>query len=512
MNRDKIHSLIVRRLHPVIRFAAVAIFLSLPITSMPLLSRVLGNTLVAPPSVLFLFFLLLGWLPVFLLRRDSMPAETYPLLVFIIIAIISSALAFFLPLPPYKGNSILGEEIRAMLTLAIGAAFYIATSTWFRDLNKLTGALRLINISGFLIVAWSLSQLYIILVENGHYPLWMDRVQQLLSVRSILDPVSKTRLVGFTYEPSWLANQLNTLYLPFWLAATLSGYSAFKKVWKISLENFLLVSGLVVLVFSYSRIGLLAFLLVLAYAILRLHSFAIRWAQSRVSQRWKILTRMSPLHQRLMTVLTLLIYGLLIFLLLSFVARTDYRVQKLLALEEIPTNFYEFAFKVDFAERVVYWTNGWSVFARYPLLGVGLGNAGFFFREHLPNLAFRLNEILTLIDQAPYVPNTKSIWARLPAETGIVGMACFIAWLYVLWRAGRWLETKHQPLRVLGWMGTFSIIAYLAEGFSVDSFALPYIWVSLGLVTAASAAARRQVEASDSESVHEETRPLSTSF
>jgi hypothetical protein len=38
----------------------------------------------------------------------------------------------------------------------------------------------------------------------------------------------------------------------------------------------------------------------------------------------------------------------------------------------------------------------------------------------------------------------------------------------------------------------FVIAAFIAEGFSIDSFALPYLWTSLGIITAASAVARRE--------------------
>jgi hypothetical protein len=35
-------------------------------------------------------------------------------------------------------------------------------------------------------------------------------------------------------------------------------------------------------------------------------------------------------------------------------------------------------------------------------------------------------------------------------------------------------------------MGAFVLIALLLEGFSVDSFGLPYLWFSLGLLSAGS--------------------------
>jgi hypothetical protein len=49
-----------------------------------------------------------------------------------------------------------------------------------------------------------------------------------------------------------------------------------------------------------------------------------------------------------------------------------------------------------------------------------------------------------------------------------------------------------QVLRLFGWMVFFVITAFLAEGFSIDSFALPYVWASLGIATAASVLARKE--------------------
>jgi len=39
--------------------------------------------------------------------------------------------------------------------------------------------------------------------------------------------------------------------------------------------------------------------------------------------------------------------------------------------------------------------------------------------------------------------------------------------------------------KTLGFTGVFMLTALIAEEFSVDSFALPYMWFTLGLVTAA---------------------------
>jgi hypothetical protein len=126
------------------------------------------------------------------------------------------------------------------------------------------------------------------------------------------------------------------------------------------------------------------------------------------------------------------------------------------------------------------------------LFGAGLGNVGYFFKENIPQIANRLNEILYVVTVEHYLPNIKSIWMRILGESGLIGFSLFCTWLFVLWQAGKFLERNAQPhLRLFGWMGLFAVIAFIAEGFSIDSYALPYLWVAFGLVTAASAMARK---------------------
>ena len=466
--------------------------LSLPITSLPLFSRVMGGTQVAPASAIFVFILVVGWMPVYLLRGGAFPAEMKPFFLFFIAAIASSAAAFFLPVPHYKDYSILNAEMKALITLVIGCATYVIITIWHRDLPRLTTTLQLVNLSGILILAWSFVELGVILFRGGEYPYLMVRIQQLISTRSLYDPGFHTRVGGLTYEPSWLAHQLNLVYLPYWLAATVTGYSSVKKILHISLENILLAGGIVILFFTISRIGMAAFLLTIAFVLYRLNAYIIRWMRSQLQgrslvQRWR-LNRVMPF-----------LLGLIIFILFSsgalglllLWAHFDPRTARLLALDALPSNVFDFALKVDFAERVVYWSVGLSVFARFPLLGVGLGNAGFFFLQYIPNLIYRLPEIVNLAFLSNTLPNIKSFWLRLLAETGLVGFSLFTVWQVILWKGSTFLRSNGSVLlRTLGWMGAFAILAFLAEGFSIDSLALPYLWFAMGLITAASAMAR----------------------
>ena len=476
----------VKWIEPASMILMVLAVLLLPVTSQPVLSRLLGYSLVAPPAILLVALLGVLWLPVFLINGGKLPAETRPFIAFILAALASSLTAFFIKFPVYQNFTALDAEKDALLTFIIAAGVYFLFVLWFRTVKHLNLAAALINVSGLILVGWCLAQLYVILARGGEYPGWMVRIQYQVSVRSLLDHVYLTRVGGFAYEPSWLAHQLNILFIPFWFAATITGYSSMRKLAGISLENVLLAGAMVAMVFSFSRIGLLALFFMIAYALWRLHIKGIAWIQRRYNLKlsfWKRLLIVAGM---------LVIYGVMLLVILSFMGRFDQRFERLLSLQDINLNLFELTLRVDFAERVVYWANGLQTFARYPLLGVGLGNTGFFFAQHLPVIAGALNEITYVLTYEYYLPNVKSFWVRLLSETGLIGFSLFCTWFYILWRGAKYLERQaNQEFRLFGWMAFFVIVAFLAEGFSIDSFALPYLWVSLGMVTAASAIARR---------------------
>ena len=73
------------------------------------------------------------------------------------------------------------------------------------------------------------------------------------------------------------------------------------------------------------------------------------------------------------------------------------------------------------------------------------------------------------------------------AETGIIGFSLFVVFLVVIAFTAKDLSNRKDQLsKTIGWMGIFMLITFILEEFSVDSFALPYYWFTLGLVTAAS--------------------------
>ncbi|MCK4692711.1 MAG: O-antigen ligase family protein [Anaerolineales bacterium] len=171
---------------------------------------------------------------------------------------------------------------------------------------------------------------------------------------------------------------------------------------------------------------------------------------------------------------------------------SDWRLERVFGLNYLEilrgsgTPLYTIAELLAFAERVMYWEVGLGVFSRYPILGVGLGGSGFFFREYVPAYAYHLPELIRRINGAPGFPNPKNLWIRLLAETGIVGFLVFSGWLLRLALGAIDLLKKEQGWRsMISLAGLLALIAQVFEGFSLDTFALPQLWIMLGFLAAA---------------------------
>ncbi len=191
-------------------------------------------------------------------------------------------------------------------------------------------------------------------------------------------------------------------------------------------------------------------------------------------------------------------------------AQRDWRVQMLISqppsLAEIKDIFsykevplLNLANRLAFFERMLYWLTGLRTFNQHPWLGVGLGNAGFYLPQNLPSLGYYSYEIREVLYRLSTLPNVKNLWIRLLAETGIIGFSVFCLWLYNVWRSARQLYKAGSPiLRLVALMGQFSLLAFIGEGFSIDSFAMPYVWVFAGLISAAAFIYRQQIRGAES--------------
>lgn len=453
-----------------------ALVFLLPFTSLPLASKLLGSEMVAAPSILFLFVLLI--ITVFSLSKGTIKVQTLlqPVLIFGLLAIFSSLLAFWLPIPIQKDFSIFRNIIEGIGTLFIGISFYFVTIQIIQSEIVLTKTLQIIAYSFIPLMIWSLLQFVFGQIVHD-YPTWMITIQKYITTSGTL---YRDRLTGFAFEPSWLAHQLNMFYIPIWISSTLNRRSVFKRVFrKLILEDFFLGISILFLIFSKSRVGWITFIVVISYLFIAMNQRIIK----KIREKHK--TSALSLLLKSLPIIFIFLYILLLITGLFFFSKFDSRMETLFEVETYQNrNLFSIANEFVFAERILYWQTGWHVFNDYPIFGVGLGNVGFFFEEYMPSFAWALDEPRHLIYQANYQGNVKNLWIRLLSETGIVGFLCFGTWLLLILLRSYQFQRKESRLHnYWGLVGKIALLTLLIEGFSIDTFALPYYWIIFGFVS-----------------------------
>jgi len=462
----------------VIDFLWLGLVASLPVTSFPIVARIMHTSSVAPASLIFLVLLVLLGLPVYLRREGRFPFQTKIILVFFIIALISTSLSVFYLIPSYKGNDLTSAVLEGVTNLTVGFFFYLITVISPNSQEKVQKTLRVINWSGLVMVVWSLLFMAIILLAPREIKIPFRAIQSFFSTTSL----HAHRALGFTSEPSWLAHILNMVFLPYWIGATLSNFSAHrKKVWRLSFENLLMVGGVITLIATASRAGWVAFFLVMAFLFIKLNV----WLLKKISRRWAT-RRLRVVLNVLMIIIVVIVYLGIVFGSIFVLSKVDSRMADVFSVDTLKQGgLIKYFDTLQFGERVTYWQTGWRIFNIYPVMGVGLGNAGFYFQELLPDSAWQLAEVRALVYRSEGLMNVKSIWMRILAETGIIGFALFCVFLLASGlTAQKLLSSDLSMHKSIGWMGILMLIAFIIEGFSLDSFALPYIWFTTGLVAA----------------------------
>jgi hypothetical protein len=459
-------------------FLWLCLVAALPITSFPLFAKVLQTTAVAPASGIFVILLALLWLPVYLLRNGRFPFQLKPALLFFMFAMFTIGLGFLRYVPDYKNASMVKAALEGVATLGLGVLFYTVTTAMPNSEVKIKQTLRIVNWGGLAIIIWSLVQAAVSFIYND-FTDGMRAFQHLFSTTVLFDG----RATGFASEPSWLAHQLNLLYLMYWMAATKNKFSAHSfRIWKFTFENLLLAAGFVVLFVTLSRGGLVAFMLVLAFLFLLANIRFAKWMVKKWNARNTVLVGILTGLAMVILYLGILVGGLLVL------SKLDPRMEKVFQFSsEVENPLLNYADNLQFGERVVYWQTGWNIFNDFPVSGVGVGFSGYYFPQYLPDYAWQLPEVNKLTGWSSGLLNVKNLWTRLMAETGIIGFSLFVIFLVVIAFTAKDLSNRKDQLsKTIGWMGIFMLITFILEEFSVDSFALPYYWFTLGLVVAAS--------------------------
>ena len=456
----------------------ILLLLVLPISSFTPLSELIGGTNVAPlaaiPAVLILVF---SWLPFFIKNGRKLPYHFKPLLLFFLFGCLSTLLIPFRNVPTFQDFSLKRSVLETFVTIGMGTGFYLVTIFMVRDEERLRATLRWISISGLIVMGVALVQVSTWSIFQG-YPEWMDSLNSLLSSS---DKLFEHRASGLAFEPSWLAHQLNMLFIPLWLGLSISGQSAFrKKVFnKIQVEKVLLAFSIATLFLTYSRVGWITSIFMVAFIIFRFTNNWIKKSTLNTKRGNKHLLRLGVWVGLLVGLLAVIFLAGFLMTIIEPRMADFFDIQRLL-----DRGLLDWAAQLSMAERFMYWMAFYGVFQMFPLLGAGFGVPGFFFLQTVPDFGSQLLDINEIILTKSYLPNAKNLWVRLLSETGVVGFALFVSWLVVHWRNAADLDRSAKPglLKAMGLVGKLVVIAMIFEGFSLDSYGLPYFWVSLGLI------------------------------
>jgi hypothetical protein len=494
------------------RIAWALLFIALPVTSFPYFPVGMGGkTLVRPLSIYpLLILLILATIPRLLKR--PLPRTFLPLFAFIVITIISSALAFTSGVEALRGVSMLSRVVRNIITLGLGGAFYLTFTLLPETWDDLDFSLRWLYAGFAIALLWgSLQALYVIHFSPAYFKM-LNQLQSLVSTRKLFP----TRISGLTYEPKWFAEQLCFMLLPWLLGAVLSKRSAFRWRFKsVTLEWLLLAWAIAILIFTYSRTGLiiLGVLVFISFLLYRfflpnpdepepINTFWAKFLPKIKRPRWLGSRRPSSTGEKLPTeklpkkrgrkILEAALVAIALVVAFIFIGSQNTYVARFWrywteANKIRKRSYFEY---IAVEQRIVYWRTALSIFDSHPLLGVGLGNYVFYFEEMLPDQPwFRQPEIvrqITPIEGRSQLITPKNMIARLLAETGLAGTIAFITFVLAIVGCVLFLWLSPDPIqKYWGMCGLFGLVVFSFVVLSYDSFALPNMWVFFGLMTAA---------------------------
>ncbi len=327
------------------KFLWAAFLVSLPVTSFPFFPGGLGGRTEVRPLALYPLILLMVLVVLPRLFTKPLPRAIIPLAAFALVAVFSTVYAFGRGIDPNINISVIDRSIRMLVTLGLGGAFYLTVAIMPASSDDLQFSLRWLFIGLGIALFWGSLQTIYILKYNQDYYEWMSKAQQLISFRRLLP----RRVSGMTYEPSWFAEQITFLYMPWLFAAVMSNTTAFRlRRGRLTIESLILAWSAFVLVFTYSRSGLVFMIVQMIVAL-----FFRERAKRKFTNNWLFI-----LKQMAQGTLVILAVGLIIF---SAASRNQYfsRLWDYWSDEDARGSYFQY---IAFSQRFAYWETGYHIY------------------------------------------------------------------------------------------------------------------------------------------------------
>ncbi|MBV6395879.1 MAG: hypothetical protein HFACDABA_01466 [Anaerolineales bacterium] len=465
-------------LEKISRLLWAAVLFTLPVTSFRFFPF-LGDSTQVRPLALYPLALLV---PILLARlwrgeiQNPMPGSLVLWGAFLLVALLASALGALNAPLELRGSFYFDRVLRAWATVVIGLMFFVAAIWMNRDETDARFSVKWILLGLCLHIVWSGVQalsFYTPLISR-------DTMRDLQTSFSLRVPMKNRRFSGMAFESSWLAGQIATLYMPWLVAALLTRYRVFKQKW---IEPVLFLVALFLLFFTFSRGGLFYFLTagLITGWIGRGDFFqrARAWLASPFRKEAAAPTRARDLALRV----SLLVLAAAVLAGTSVFMYNKRYLNKLFSGFEKADSFEEYIIYNYAGGRAAYAWSAMGVYRLDPWSGVGLGASGLSMYNHLPDFSqTSLFEIARQLDPSSRaIPNPKSMPIRVLAETGLIGLAFFLAFQFsmlgdvrVLFRSG--------AKKYFACAGIFTWIAVFLYNMTQDSLATPNLWINLGIL------------------------------
>lgn len=275
-----------------------------------------------------------------------------------------------------------------------------------------------------------------------------DFVNKLFDAWSSNSMIYTKRIALFTMEPSYIGGFLGIIIIPFILSKFISG--------KVMIRDFVKLC-LIVLIIYYTK-STTGYVLV-AVDFLLFGYFYLKKGETALSNRIIVLFNMSIA---------------LIILFYLIIGNT--------ILSDTITNVFDKLINIDnsnsITRKAVLYID-WRIFIEYPILGVGNGNQGFFYREFYPQ--FILNSLANRnrFDEAANVlMDGGSFFPSFASGYGLVGIVLLVIFVYKSIKTLRTNKSCYGYLYYFYIMGAFSLLLY---GFS-STLASDYcVWFVVSL-------------------------------
>lgn len=460
-----------------LRILWAAALLTIPITSFRWFPFLGEGTLVRPLALYPLALLL----PLLLIQAWRQKINLYfagafvALAAFILFVFTAASFGILIDPIPLRGQEYLGRAIRALATLLIGVVFFISAVWMNKNEDDFRFSVKWIFVGLCLTILWSGLQaitFYTGLLDKEMVTHW----QLAFSMREL---VRTNRVSGFAYEPAWLAGQLATIFIPFLFASILTNFRLTRFKW---LEPVLLAVSLLILLATYSRGGLLTTVAAAGLTFIFFGRDAMRSTWT-----WFI----GGFRGRAMDMLFRI--GMIVAVISVFAGSFLFLSQKNFfrrLWETDAENLSEYIVDINAGARGAYSAGAMAAYEEYPLTGVGLGASGFYIYQNLPDWSLTtVPEIAKQLNpENRLYPNPKNLYARLLAETGLIGLVLFIAFqFYVLGETLSLYLRKETWARFAAIAGVFAWFAIAFYNVTQDSLTTPNIWLVSGFMVGLSA-------------------------